>query len=388
MFFSKAHIYFLSFAVLTLFVIIIANFSQYYIPLGVIIFPTLFIVFLFLFFHDLLDINRTYDTLIYFLICLFVFCFHTLLSFQLPNIRLLIDLFFACSFLYMKDDARFFIYDKFIRILALLLFLSLIEYFLYHIGVSFIIGTSVRPKSDWTFFQGLLNLFPIYRIGFCRFHFITEEPGYIGTLLFFIIATLNREKYKKEYFIFFISGIITFSLAFYLLILLWSISSLKLSNFKFLLVPLVLYGAFYESINNLIVDRVVYKYEDGTLDNRNQKKVLQLYDEMWENGQIVIGMGNRAFQNLDIGSGSGVKRFIIHYGLFGFLLVFTSFTYVFFRYNKVNYSNVVLLLLFWFSFYQRCDLNLETNIVILYSYGIVGKKRDLLQIGKDMEYES
>lgn len=373
MLFSKQHIYFLSFTVLTLFVIITANYSQYYIPFGKIVFPAAFCCLLFTFFQELIDYDKTIHLMIYFLICIFVFCFHSLESFQSPNVRLLVDVFFACSFLRLKREARLWVYDKFIRVLAILLFLGIIEYVLFYIGISFVVGESTRPGTIRIFNQGLLNLIPLYSIGFFRFQFITEEPGYMGTLLFFIIATLNCAKYKKEFIVFTIAGVITFSLAFYLLVLLWGISKLKPSNYKFLLIPLILYAFFYEPINDRIIDRVITKSEDGSLDNRNHQKVLDLYEDMWNDGRFIIGVGNRTFENLNLGGGSGVKYFMVLYGVVGLLLVSASFSVLFFKYNKFNYSNLTILLLFWFSFYQRCDLNLEPNIVILFSYGLAEK---------------
>ena len=375
MIFSKRHLVFLSFIVLMLFVIMTANFCPYHVPNGQVFFPIAFVVLLFSFYHDLFDYNKTFDVFFYFIVSLFVFCSHFFLSFQIPNIRSLIEIFAVCSFLYLKPEARLWVYDKFIRVFSVLLFFSIIEYLLIYVGVSFFIGQTIRPQLGYHYYQGLLNMVPYYHDSFFRFHFITEEPGFIGTTCFLLIATLDKKKYKKEYIVFIVAGIISFSLAFYLLSLLWCVSKIKPSNFKFLLIPLVLYAAFSGPINEKIIDRVVDKSADGTLDNRNSWMVLRLYDEMWQDGRIVLGIGNRVFYGQDLGASSGVKRFIIQYGLVGVLLIFASFSWIFFRYNKFNYSNAVILILFWISFYQRSDLNIEINFVILYSYGLVGEKR-------------
>jgi hypothetical protein len=380
---SKTHLFVLSFLVLTLFVIITANYSQYYIPDGDVFFPIAFVFLVFLFCQDLIDCNKTLDVCVYCLICLFVFCFHCLASFQPPNVRLFVEIFSVSSFLYLKPEARLWVYDKFIRILALFLFVAILEYLLVHVGISFSFGESVRPGSTWRYHQGLLNLIPFYKVGFFRFHFITEEPGFIGTLCFFIIATLDKKKYKREFIVFTFAGMITFSLAFYLLCFLWGLSKIKPSNFKFLLIPLVLYAFFHGPINEMIIDRTITQSEEGTLDNRNSFKMNRLFMEMCENGKIIVGIGYHELyeqkKNLNLGFSSGLKSFCMQYGVVGFFLVLASFSYMFFRYNKINYSNVVVLILFWFSFYQRSNLNLETNIVVLFSYSLVQNRQPLLE---------
>ena len=194
-------------------------------------------------------------------------------------------------------------------------------------------------------------------------------------MCFFIIATINRQKYKKEYIVFTIAGVISFSLAFYILYILLCLSKIKISNIKYLIIPLTLYAVFNVPINDFIVDRIMLKWEDGTLDNRNSLKMNRLFDEMCSSGEITFGIGNRTFYDMqssyDMGASTGVKNFMMQYGVLGTCLFLSVFAYAFFRYNKLDYPNVVVFVLIGISFYQRADLIIETNIVVLFSYSLV-----------------
>ncbi len=353
----------------------IANFSQYHVAVANVFFSLVCFILVFLLRRDYIDeTNLSYANL-YFFICLVVFCFHFFVSFQYPNVKMLYELCFTYSFLCLKSYIRSSIVDKFVRILAFLLLLSLIEYFLYYLGIHYYWGKVERPGFGYPYYQGLFNLIPYYASGkIFRFHFITEEPGLIGTLCFFMIATLDRKKYKKECIVFIIAGVISFSLAFYLLVILWGVTKVKPSNFKYLLIPIALYAFFYESINDIIVDRVINGIEQGNLDNRNSRALDMYLLHLWDDGQLFFGVGNREFFSLDLGSTSGLKRFVAQYGIFGFLLCSISFSFVFLRYNKINYSSIILLSLFWISFYQRCDLNIGFNTILLFSHKIATDK--------------
>ena len=153
------------------------------------------------------------------------------------------------------------------------------------------------------------------------------------------------------------------------------ISKIKISNIKYLIIPLTLYAVFNVPINDFIVDRIMLKWEDGTLDNRNSLKMNRLFDEMCSSGEITFGIGNRTFYDMqssyDMGASTCVKNFMMQYGVLGTCLFLSVFAYAFFRYNKLDYPNVVVFVLIGISFYQRADLIIETNIVVLFSYSLV-----------------
>lgn len=352
----------------------IANYSAYYIP-NIAVYSSILAVFLFLVLGSSVrdDCNRNSVTL-YFVSCLFVWISPIIFHFQMPSIKLLYELMYTCSFLMLCNESKLWIYDKFIKILAIILLLGIIEFLLSQIGVVNVIGKTVRPNSSNTniYYQTFFNILPYYyATGLARFQSIAEEPGLVGTLCFFVLSTIDMRKYKIQSVIFGVAGILSMSMAFYMLIALWMLAKLKTTSLKVVLISLLVLSIpsclFYDKINKMIVERVTEKSKDGTLDNRNSAEVEKLYNETYLSfPKFVSGIGNRTFESLKTGNSAGVKKNIVQYGAVMIFLAIVSFVRMFLKVRGSDYDSVIILLLFLVSLYQRFDLNLSTNTIVIF----------------------
>ena len=156
------------------FVCLLSGYSKFYFIPHLDVYINLLCLFFWIFYgRGLLDTSKTVPILIYSLSCVWVICTPLGAHGERPFVKLVYEFMFAVSFLFLKPEYRFWIYDKFIKILAVIF----------------------------------------------RFQSLTEEPGVVGTLCAFILFTIDRKKYKKEFYIFCLAGILSLSLAFYLLLL-------------------------------------------------------------------------------------------------------------------------------------------------------------------------
>lgn len=262
----------------------------------------------------------------------------------------------------LNDRLRLKCFDLFVRILAVILIISLLEFVVYSLfGVGIVLFNYIeRTPGDvdtQIFKQLLFNL--IYDNGFYyRFQCICEEPGVVGTtcgLLIFLLKDLK--KYRFQYYVFIISGVFSFSLAFYVLFIMHFISSTKV-NLKMVFISgialFLLYYFFQEFFNHYIIERVVGRTLED-IDNRSTYDFDHQFQQAYADHRLWLGIyhGN----GID---GAGAKMFIWRYGIISVILLFMAY-YKYYReqlkkYKPRLFQAVVFFLAFWISFYQRHNI--------------------------------
>lgn len=382
--FSTKEIFVMSIFVLVPFTCFVANYSAYHIN-GFNVYCSLLAVLIYLLFGSTLrDGDNGKYVSEYFVACLLVWCSSVVFHFEMPSIKLLYELFFASCFLLVCNDGKIWIYDKFIKFLAILLFLGVVEFLLSHIGFVKVLGETVRPYSSntMTYYQTYFNILPYYYAnGTARFQSIAEEPGLVGTLCFFLLSTIDFRKYKYQAIVFWVAGILTMSLAFYALILIWAATRLKKISIKLVVVVVLGVGLtayfFQDRIQDLVVQRVIEDSSEGSLDDRNSVEVQRLYDATFEDlGLFIYGVGNRTFGSMETGNSAGIKKMVVQYGFLMIMVVVIAFCRIYMSMNRQYRGSVWILLLWLFSLYQRFDLNLSSNIIVLFSAFLVQQTKE------------
>ena len=284
-----------------------------------------------------------------------------------------------------KDKEK--IYEILYKFISLLCFIGIISYtlFIYTKPLNYEILPTV--KNGWIFVRyfGVLILKNANNLLY-RFQSIFGEPGELGTILGMIfLFDDNYKKLKKERIILMISGILTFSLAFYIFVFFkFIISEIKVKNkllifilfliFALTITPLIknigggeLYYRVYGRIKTLNFNR----------KNNNAKLVLK---EFYKNGNLIIGTRESINRktNLDI---SSIEVILYERGFLGlgililFILFISNFFYV---KNKVK----LRILIFLLSIYQRPNLLHMVYLLILIT-GISYSSKYYKEIGKE-----
>ena len=315
--------------------------------------------------------------IIYFMITL-------LIHGEKPSVGVLCGLLMGYLVLSLKSTYKIWLYDRFITLIAILFGLSVIEFILATFcGISYINYTPIyRFDTDaHYFYQGIITLFPYtFQYGLARFQAFTEEPGLVGTLCAFLLACIDLKKNKWQAGVFIISGVLSMSLAFYLMFALWLIY--MLSNKKYLKFNMILFsflaGVFFYT-QDLIFELVGGRFENVTsitdLDNRGTYTFKKEFDRYIRSGEAIFGRGLRTFHatfsdSTESGGNAGAKPFIYSYGLFSMLLLFFTYSTSFLKVNGFSKKSLFVLLLFWLSFYQREYWYTPYNIIPLFNFGL------------------
>lgn len=250
------------------------------------------------------------------------------------------------------------IYDKFNFFYSLTLIPSLIVYFLvFWIGISlpFSIINPLNVLKDYQYYAypflvATDNL--IQGIRFCGYY---DEPGVVGTVsgVLLIINKLNFRDWKNYPLL--ISGIFSFSLFFYVLIIvyvfLWESKKIKIFVVVFVAILSLFILSFDNPFVELIYDRVFSDDEYG--DNRTLPEFVSFWKKYCDSDLFFVGCG-RNYANLvaDPG-GASYKHMIVDHGI----IMTTVYAIAFFTHYislKLSTRNLFLMLFIFVSvIYQR-----------------------------------
>lgn len=303
--------------------------------------------------------------------------------------------FIAILFLLLPINFKYRIYNLCLFIFAVTLVPSIFYYIVTKIGFSIPYEVLESYEPIKTMNHTYYKLYPFasqitndYASVFLesRLSGIYDEAGRVGTLagLFLISENYQLRKSWKN-FIIFISGVLSFSLAFWALSFLeYIFSMIKKEKYKIVIYIIMLLNIYFIFINIdfngvEILEKLQSRltFTNGWLagDNRTNEEFdalfMSLFSQNWTN--ILFGNGHGALGMLQANNidGSSYKQLIYDYGFFGFfyfVILITVCVAPFFK--RGNYKNnlqvTVILLAYLANIYQRPSIISLVDLVILY----------------------
>lgn len=283
-----------------------------------------------------------------------------------PSGSFLINAFMAFIFILLSDKWKLMVFDKLVKFLVVFLSLAFIEYLVYiFTGQGILVAYFIRDNAsrEQLFEQHLFNFFIINST--IRFQSFCEEPGDLGTLCYLMLfLTGNNLRYRVYYYCFWIFGLASFSLGFYvlaaihLLSIRLKIQTIVLTLACMLTLPLI----FGEQFDTLVVERVSGKKVEE-LDNRTGERLNNALANSFSDGSIIYGHGGVLPERMGHDSGNaGGKVFLYKYGIIGLLLLlypFWKFINHYYRQYYVPYRlRLCFILAFFGAFYKSNMLEL------------------------------
>lgn len=300
-----------------------------------------------------------------------IYSITALFNFCPPILLQLFLLMYAVFFLRMSYELQVRIIKCFVWVLAILLMCSIVEFTIYETtGWGVVLGKTIRVTSvrETHFVNLLFNLIGI-DYGEVRFRSIADEPGRLGTLCgMLLFLTWRVRSLRIPFIVFVISGIISFSLAFFALLGIFLITHVRVS-LKKMIIGIAVIGAtiyvVFDRFEELIIKRVMVDGEMADIekiDNRTSEAFDKYYNKALKNGQLWLGVGannlpKQIFTESHGGS-AGAKKWIFQYGFVALAFLFITFNRAFlFRLRrKPDIKEYAFLIAYWLSFYQRSDI--------------------------------
>lgn len=271
-------------------------------------------------------------------------------------------------FIVVPDSCKVKSYENYKIIFAITLIPAIVYYFLNIAGINGIVPWGILSSSEsikvnhgsyyihYPFAVQLItsssNVLESFRL--CG---IYDEAGRLGTMAgLFLVAESFKIKDSFYNIIILIAGILSFSVAFYLIVIIYFIISNfikgKPKNAIVLTIIMVLYFAFMNiQFSNYTLLTLQSRFEitsEGLVgDNRTNSKFQTLYSEYLNDGgfRILFGFGSGAIQSIQQQrnvDGSSYKCYLYNYGIIGFgsTIVWTIF-YVL-RKLKIRFREIVI----------------------------------------------
>jgi hypothetical protein len=186
---------------------------------------------------------------------------------------------FSGLFLISTKD-RFEIYNVLIELLSVIIGFGLIFHVLQLLGVDLLLSITnfSHPESGRKFAVYLTQSYEIIlgSISKLRFSSIFDEPGYLGTFLAFILTIEKYNLTKRSNQIFFIAGVLTLSMSFYFLALIYYVISGLIVRYigksailiMFSIVAFVFILNFIPDVNKYFFNRFYFIEGRGLSDSR------------------------------------------------------------------------------------------------------------------------
>ena len=364
----------------------IANFSVYYI--GVI--PKFFIIVLLcicglIIRPSIIAKERNYNSILFILGWGIIFFISLFINGIFPRALLISGFVICLLILSLKTDIQISVFRKFVWIISILFLLSAIEYITYIVfGKGFIIATVTRVTvaRERPFYHYLFNIMYADDILY-RFKGLCPEPGNMGTLCaFMLFATWRIKSLRFPFFVFLICGMMSLSLAYYIFLFVFLITSVK-PNVKNILIGVVVFAAFIfvfrDYFEGRLVNRLTKVDDVEELDNRTTDTFDRYFNKAFDNDELWFGVGSdnlppQIYYNNE-GGNAGAKKWIYQYGIIGFVIIFYIYNIIYYRRCKkyLCYHDVVFLVVYWACFYKSVVFTTPSLFIIFIMMPFVNK---------------
>jgi hypothetical protein len=277
-------------------------------------------------------------------------------------------------FLILPDETKITIFSKFQKILAIVFLLGLISYFIL-LFINFNSFT-IHPKNSLlrydyiVYWVSINSVEPIMRT-LPRFMSLFDEPGVVGTLAALLISYRKFSFKSFEHIVFFIAGLMSFSLTFYIIILLNLIFNRLISS-KLLIASIIsvflLFSFNSEQIDYYFFNRI--KFIDGKLsgDNRTTQDFDMAYNKFLKEDafKVAFGVGYDELSAKQVTEWTySYKILVFEYGIIGFLSILSFFSIAAYKIAP-NKEGMFFLLVFILLAYQRINIFSFFNILIFF----------------------
>lgn len=263
------------------------------------------------------------------------------------------------------------IYISLYKALSYLCFLGLLSYIFFLIKKPLNYITLPTVKEGWVFIQYFaVVILKSSKIILYRFQSVFNEPGELGTIIGMILLfDENYKKLKKERIILIISGVLTFSLAFYIFVFFkFLISEINLKK-KFLIVMFLFFcfgflgSSYIKNINGGELYYRVYGRIKTLNFTRKNKEADLILKNFYENGNMLIGRREKVNENFNVDI-SSIETIIYEKGFLGLSILILFFIFIsnFFSVDKKVKIRIIIFLL---SIYQRPNIFQMLYLLIL-----------------------
>ena len=273
----------------------------------------------------------------------------------------------ATLYLLLPQQCQINIYKIFKYILVVFSLLGIIFYvsYIFHLSIPFTIVPYYEKITQANaiyvnYFNIVLFVSPSGMVRLCG---PFNEPGLMGTFLGLMLVAEDLNLKKKGNLILLIAGILTYSMAFVITVIIFCIYK-YISDWKILLaigiftivIVIIPYVEFQNKAFQNLITRL-FKMEN----NRTTKYFDLKFENFVRSNRLWIGLGS----DIQIAGVLSIKLFVMQYGVVGVLFYVLYILDMGLSFAKKNSKGIVLLMLFLLNMYQRPEVISPGYFIIL-----------------------
>lgn len=267
-------------------------------------------------------------------------------------------------FILLPDDMKRRIFTLFYRLFLVTAVISIFVWICFflkiNIGFQQVAYYSQRENAGFTYYYYRWFIFAIFNeLTFYRLCGVFNEPGALGTLCALLFICTHKKSTFLEKVILLVTGVLTFSLAFFILVFMYVAIKVCLKNPR----NIIFVGVFimlFLSIPNIdfhneLLNRTAarFKITDTGLAGNNRTTAAFDYEfkEFIKSSDVWIGRGNG--YNVGDRNASWKSYYLMPYGIIGTVGMFGLWLVAaLYRCNRSK-EELIYILLFFASLYQR-----------------------------------
>ena len=274
-------------------------------------------------------------------------------------------------------------FDKFIKIFAVLITISLVVYVMVAILQLNLPYSHINPinslKVEGVYYDRYFMLLvdPAERGFLTRFYGLYDEPGVVGTIVSVILVG-NKFDFKKNKYLIptFLAGFFSFSLFFYVVSIVSVFFNIRKSNIIYVLIsiPIVLYAlSFIPGVDILIYNR--FLFEDGVWlgDSRTSDDFKLWFSKFTSTADFWLGLGPGANLLYNKG-GASYKDLIVNYGILMFLMYILSLFILIIR-TKSTLRDIIVASVIIFGYVFQRPFITDVFMVLSIMYVLFNNKK-------------
>lgn len=303
-----------------------------------------------------------------------VFMISTIINGCRPGLIVLNAFLFCLFYFCINIQTQRVIFEKYVWLLSFLILISSIEFVLYRFtgkGLVLAYVTREQTQGDQSFTHLIFNVIGTSLVP--RFQGLFKEPGNMGTTCaFMLFVTWRIKSMKFPFIVFLVCGILSLSLAYFVFLLVFLITNIKLTKknlLGFSLVFVLFLFLFKDVFDKRIVDRINSVDSIEELDNRTTDTLNRAFYKSLESGELWFGVGidNIPESFSYHGGSSGAKKWVYQYGIISFIIIFFVYNMIYYRRSRMrlNKNDWVFLFVYWACFYKSV-IFLTPSIIALF----------------------
>lgn len=266
----------------------------------------------------------------------------------------------------------FVIYKKFLVLISVIGIICYVMY-LFHLPFPYSIKNYYASYAGYYYIDYKLT-YLCTGGGLVRLCGLFNEPGYFGTVLALVLCASELQLRKKENLVLFIAGVLTLSLAFILIILIYmalvSYRKPKLMAVLLFIIVFLLFIAPNIFTDNLAVQSMLdrFTFQDGRWlgNNRSSGAVDNMVKNMFSTGEKLLWGRGTGFKAEHYAGELTFKTYLIDYGLAGFFFIYASYGLCAVKRAKGNAKILFFIAAFFASVYQRPNIINTLHAIVLF----------------------